>query len=143
MAPYISVVVIDTCCKRGMFQRDIILQNLLVNKDTTEVKCIDFGCGNHLRKFHYKKRFGCTRYLGTEEYCPPEVHFQKKYHGKTATVWSLGIMLFRMVCGHFPYGHELYKIVSWGPQEPHVFRGYNNQVNFSHINCYNIKRRLP
>ncbi len=33
-----------------------------------------------------------------------------RYHGKPATVWSLGVLLFTMVCGRFPGPNELQMI---------------------------------
>ncbi|XP_016115197.1 serine/threonine-protein kinase pim-1 [Sinocyclocheilus grahami] len=39
---------------------------------------------------------------GTPEYCPPEYYVDHKYHGKPTTVWSLGMLLFLLVCGDFP-----------------------------------------
>ncbi|XP_026113204.1 serine/threonine-protein kinase pim-1-like [Carassius auratus] len=37
------------CCERGVFHRDIKLENLIVNPDTLEVKLIDFGCGTLMK----------------------------------------------------------------------------------------------
>lgn len=42
------------CCHRGVLHRDIKLENLLINKETHEVKLIDFGCGELLKKSAYK-----------------------------------------------------------------------------------------
>lgn len=42
------------CCYRGVLHRDIKLENLLINKETHEVKLIDFGCGELLKKSAYK-----------------------------------------------------------------------------------------
>ncbi|KAL0203366.1 hypothetical protein M9458_001384, partial [Cirrhinus mrigala] len=46
-------------CQRGVLHRDIKQENLLINKDTLEVKLIDFG-------------MPYTTFMGTRMYCPPE-----------------------------------------------------------------------
>ncbi|XP_073680069.1 serine/threonine-protein kinase pim-2-like [Garra rufa] len=84
------------CCSRGVLHRDIKMPNLLVNIETLEVKLIDFGCGDLLKSTLYKS------YSGTAKYCPPEFFQRGKYYGKQATVWSLGVLLFRMITSLFP-----------------------------------------
>ncbi|KAL1277769.1 hypothetical protein QQF64_024442 [Cirrhinus molitorella] len=46
----------------------------------------------------------------TREYCLPEYLLTGKYHGKPATVWSLGILLLALLCGDFPKVEDLEKI---------------------------------
>ncbi|CAM4735968.1 unnamed protein product [Leuciscus chuanchicus] len=91
----------QACCQRGVLHRDIKLENLLINPDTLEVKLIDFGCGEILTNAGY------TSFAGTELYCPPEFDLNGEYHGEPATVWSLGIVLFELLCGHFPESEDL------------------------------------
>ncbi|KTG38310.1 hypothetical protein cypCar_00024676 [Cyprinus carpio] len=43
----------NICCERGVFHRDIKLENLLVNPDTLEVKLIDFRCGTLMKDSPY------------------------------------------------------------------------------------------
>ncbi|KAF4110809.1 serine/threonine-protein kinase pim-2-like isoform X2 [Onychostoma macrolepis] len=90
------------CCDNGVFHRDIKPENLLVNQDTMEVKLIDFGCGALMKKSSFKVL------CGTRQFFPPEYKFNGKYHAKPITVWSLGIILFEMVCGDFPTADDLY-----------------------------------
>lgn len=101
------------CCKRGVLHRDIKLENLLVNTRTLQVKLIDFGFSVRLKRGYFKK------IVGTDIYLPPEVFISYKYCGKPATVWSLGMLLFRMVHGRFPFAFELHRMydVSWSDQE--------------------------
>ncbi|XP_059359884.1 serine/threonine-protein kinase pim-2-like [Carassius carassius] len=92
----------NVCCDNGVFHRDIKPENLLVNQDTMEVKLIDFGCGALMKETAFKV------FCGTKEYFPPEFKLTGKYHAKPMTVWSLGILLFEMVCGDFPTAKDLY-----------------------------------
>ena len=40
---------------------------------------------------------------GTEEYLPPELFVKGEYQAGPATVWSLGVTLFYMVCAYLPF----------------------------------------
>ncbi|XP_067249941.1 serine/threonine-protein kinase pim-1-like [Chanodichthys erythropterus] len=91
----------NMCCLRGVLHRDIKLNNLLINRETSEVKLIDFGCGDMLRTSPYRS------FSGTGVYSPPEYHERGMYYGRQATAWSLGILMFAMLCGHYPSDYDL------------------------------------
>ena len=46
-------------------------------------------------------------FTGTPEYWGPEIFMQMTYHAGPATVWSLGVLLFRLVCGYFPFSGQM------------------------------------
>ncbi|KAF5897422.1 aurora kinase-like isoform X1, partial [Clarias magur] len=84
------------CCDRGVFHRDIKVNNLIINPSTMEVKLIDFGCGEILKDTPYQN------YSGTKGYYPPEWLINREYMGIPATIWSLGIVLYILVYGNYP-----------------------------------------
>ncbi|KAL1252444.1 hypothetical protein QQF64_017137 [Cirrhinus molitorella] len=92
-----------TCCRHRVFHGNIKLENFIVSKDTLQVKLIDFGCGDLMRKSAY------TILYGTMEYYPPEYRVKGKYHARSAMSCSLGVILFTMLCGRFPTGEDLLK----------------------------------
>ena len=53
-----TVEAASQCSLRGVLHRDIKLANFLINTDTSEVKLIDFGCGDKI------ERMGYTQYKG-------------------------------------------------------------------------------
>ncbi|KAL7875002.1 hypothetical protein SRHO_G00059720 [Serrasalmus rhombeus] len=95
-----SVAAAFQCSKRGVLHRDIKLENLLINPHTLAVKLIDFGCGDLIKKSGY------DIFEGTTEYFPPEFFLKGRYHAGPATVWSLGVLMFRMVCGYLPFAKD-------------------------------------
>lgn len=46
-------------CQQGVLHRDIKKENLLINKNTLEVKLIDFGCGKLLQSSNYTTFMVC------------------------------------------------------------------------------------
>ena len=97
----ISKQIIETCCelaKAGVFHRDIKDENILVNASTLETKIIDFGCGEIDQS---NARF--TNFCGTPEFAPPEALLELGYSADSATVWTIGTLLYTMLVGDIPF----------------------------------------
>ncbi|KAK4283373.1 hypothetical protein QN277_000328 [Acacia crassicarpa] len=88
-----------------IIHRDIKPSNLLVNRDM-EVKISDFG----VSKVMCRTLDACNSYVGTCAYMSPERfdpdRYGGNYDGYAADIWSLGLTLFELYVGHFPFLSE-------------------------------------
>ena len=78
------------------WRRDIKLENTLLDEDMPfpNVKLCDFG--------YSKNEYVDSRpksVSGTPDYIAPEVLLNDNYDGKTADIWSCGVMLYVMMTG--------------------------------------------
>jgi serine/threonine protein kinase len=84
--------------------RDIKLDNIFVIPSRSGssgcyiVKIIDFGIGELMRPGH-RLSLQC----GTPAYAAPEIVQDKKYSGVAVDTWSLGVLLYLMLTGKYPF----------------------------------------
>ena len=94
--------------KYGIVHRDLKPENLMITKqnDSDIIKIMDFG----LSKIVSTQEKLVDGY-GTLSYVSPEVLLRTPYN-KEVDIWSLGIILFYMLCGHLPFKGSNQSIVA-------------------------------
>ena len=80
--------------------RDLKPENILINEQNLKIKIIDFGLSNY---FKPENNFILNSACGSPSYAAPEMIKNKPYNAKKVDVWSLGITLYVMLCGHLPF----------------------------------------
>lgn len=97
---------------KGITHRDLKLENILLTP-SQQVKIIDFGFSTWTKKDGKLKTF-----CGTPTYMAPEIINKNEYQGPPTDMWALGIILYTILCGTFPFqgaqNKELYKRISKG-----------------------------
>lgn len=96
----------------GISHRDVKLENVLFDGDKN-IKLIDFGFSTVCQHGKRLKVF-----CGTPSYMAPEIVRRTEYEGKPVDIWSLGILLYALLCGCFPFRAksypDLYRRISRG-----------------------------
>jgi len=96
------ILAVDYCHKKGIANRDIKLQNLLLTiSNAPLLKVCDFGYSKCDQWQSYAK----TK-VGTAAYLAPEVVSNpagQTYDGKISDIWSCGVVLYFLLVGAYPF----------------------------------------
>uniref|UniRef100_A0A8C7UPB7 Serine/threonine-protein kinase PLK n=1 Tax=Oncorhynchus mykiss TaxID=8022 RepID=A0A8C7UPB7_ONCMY len=82
---------------RGILHRDLKLGNFFVNENM-ELRLGDFGLAAKLEPVEQRKKTIC----GTPNYLAPEV-LNRQGHGTESDIWSLGCVMYTLMCGNPPF----------------------------------------
>ncbi|NWZ36697.1 SIK2 kinase, partial [Brachypodius atriceps] len=128
---------VEYCHSHHIVHRDLKTENLLLDANMN-IKLADFGFGNF-----YKSGEPLSTWCGSPPYAAPEVFEGKEYEGPHLDIWSLGVVLYVLVCGSLPFD---------GPNLPtlrqRVLEGrfripyFMSEVCFCHPDCETLIRRM-
>ncbi|CAI2725379.1 unnamed protein product [Schistosoma spindalis] len=82
----------------GIVHRDLKAENILLDSEMN-IKLADFSFGTHFNSPNHL----LTTWCGSPPYAAPEIFLGEPYIGVKADIWSLGVILYVMVCGALPF----------------------------------------
>uniref|UniRef100_UPI00358FF331 maternal embryonic leucine zipper kinase isoform X2 n=1 Tax=Myxine glutinosa TaxID=7769 RepID=UPI00358FF331 len=102
---------------QGFAHRDLKPENLLIDENHN-LKLIDFGlCAKPKGGLECRLQTCC----GSPAYAAPELIRGKAYIGSEADLWSMGVLLYALLCGFLPFDDEnvvvLYRKIQRGKYE--------------------------
>lgn len=118
--------------EHGIVHRDLKAENLLLSADHKTVKLADFGFSNYFTKDNL-----LSTWCGSPPYAAPELFEGKQYCGPKADIWSLGVVLYVLVCGALPFdGNTLHSL------KTRVLSGKFRIPIFMSFDCENLIRHM-
>ncbi|XP_076817218.1 testis-specific serine/threonine-protein kinase 6-like [Clavelina lepadiformis] len=94
---------LDYLHRHGVAHRDIKIENILIDQDNN-IKLCDFGFSKLIEKRRGQNDQHSTTFCGSLAYCAPEILLRTPYDPWKTDIWSLGVVLYKMVVGGMPFG---------------------------------------
>uniref|UniRef100_A0A8C9VNC0 non-specific serine/threonine protein kinase n=1 Tax=Scleropages formosus TaxID=113540 RepID=A0A8C9VNC0_SCLFO len=122
---------VEYCHNRHVVHRDLKAENLLLDGHMN-IKIADFGFGNF-----FQPGEPLATWCGSPPYAAPEVFEGQQYEGPQLDIWSMGVVLYVLVCGALPFD---------GPSLPvlrqRVLEGRFRIPYFMTEDCEHLIRRM-
>eukprot|EP01135_Chromosphaera_perkinsii_P004798 Nk52_evm29s296 gene=Nk52_evmTU29s296 len=122
---------VEYCHQHRVVHRDLKAENLLLDENL-DVKIADFGFSNYFKPGQFMKTW-----CGSPPYAAPELFEGKEYSGPQVDIWSMGVVLYVLVCGALPFdGSTLPKL------RARVLAGRFKVPFFMSTECEHLIRRM-
>ena len=92
-----------TLLQIGILHGDLKSENILFDRRTKSIKLIDFGSAE---LFDVSSSKPVKTFRGTDLYKAPEYLLCHCFYPRPSTVWTIGIILYNLVTGDFPFQTE-------------------------------------
>ncbi|KAM7337612.1 hypothetical protein ACRRTK_003731 [Alexandromys fortis] len=122
---------VDYCHGRKIVHRDLKAENLLLDNNMN-IKIADFGFGNF-----FKTGELLATWCGSPPYAAPEVFEGQQYEGPQLDIWSMGVVLYVLVCGALPFDGPTLPIL-----RQRVLEGRFRIPYFMSEDCEHLIRRM-
>ncbi|KAK2190759.1 hypothetical protein NP493_71g05023 [Ridgeia piscesae] len=93
------VHVVESLHSKNIVHRDLKLGNMVLDKQQRRVTLTNFCLGKHL----IRETDPLKDQRGSPAYISPDVLSGQPYMGKPSDMWALGVVLFTMLYGQFPF----------------------------------------
>nr|KAF6346977.1 hypothetical protein mPipKuh1_011259 [Pipistrellus kuhlii] len=124
------VSAVQYCHQKGIVHRDLKPGNILIDSDMT-IKLTDFGFSKEVSDFKQ------STFCGTICYSAPEILQRQTYDGRKTDVWSLGVLLYRMLTGVVPFEGDNFVNV-----RKHILSGHFYIPYFMSMEVQKLLRKL-
>ncbi|XP_063799328.1 serine/threonine-protein kinase SIK2 [Pseudophryne corroboree] len=122
---------VEYCHSHNIVHRDLKAENLLLDNHMN-IKIADFGFGNF-----YKTGEPLATWCGSPPYAAPEVFEGQQYEGPQLDIWSMGVVLYVLVCGALPFDGPTLPIL-----RQRVLEGRFRIPYFMSEECEHLIRRM-
>ncbi|XP_073458523.1 serine/threonine-protein kinase SIK2 [Aquarana catesbeiana] len=122
---------VEYCHSCNIVHRDLKAENLLLDNHMN-IKIADFGFGNF-----YKTGEPLATWCGSPPYAAPEVFEGQQYEGPQLDIWSMGVVLYVLVCGALPFDGPTLPIL-----RQRVLEGRFRIPYFMSEECEHLIRRM-
>ncbi|EAL66507.1 hypothetical protein DDB_G0281895 [Dictyostelium discoideum AX4] len=122
---------IEYCHANLIVHRDLKPENLLLDSNG-DIKISDFGLSNNIQPGKLLESF-----CGSPLYAAPEILKAEKYLGPPVDIWSLGVIMYAVLCGNLPWEGDSQAEISFNS----VHGNYEDPTHLS-AEAVHILRRM-